>query len=320
MNTPGRGNKYFLCILIYQICLLMALAVIGEYYKPDIEVDLILWSVITQVLFFIPPILLYLGVTGQKISQAVLCEELNLMNIIFIVAISIVVQPLMMWISSITSLFIENNVGAALIEFSNYSFPVVLITIALIPAVFEEVTMRGIILSNYSQVDIKKAALINGFFFGILHLNLSQFFYAAVMGFIFTYLVRYTRSIYSSIISHFVINGSQALLTYWAAGFMEANPSIYEEAAIVEYTLQEMLQVVSAATFMALLFLPLFIFLMRSFINYNKKRNIGVLLTENVMTHLDHNPRVRPLICDWSFWASIVVFVIYIGSIFLNYY
>ena len=48
--------------------------------------------------------------------------------------------------------------------------------------------------------------------FGVMHRNLNQFFYAAVLGVVFCILVEITGSIYASMAAHFAINGWNVLL------------------------------------------------------------------------------------------------------------
>lgn len=48
---------------------------------------------------------------------------------------------------------------------------------------------------------------------GMAHLNFQQFTYAAIMGIIFCYFVYKTGSVFSSMLSHFVINGIQTILS-----------------------------------------------------------------------------------------------------------
>lgn len=76
------------------------------------------------------------------------------------------------------------------------------------------------VLAGYENINIRKAALMTGTFFGILHLDGNQLLYAFVLGIIFAYLVRITGSIYSSMICHFTINGTQVLLSELATKMM----------------------------------------------------------------------------------------------------
>lgn len=303
MNSPARGNRYFLLLLMYELSLSLLASYL--FYEIDIEINMTVWLAASQLLVFLPPVVVYLLITRQKIQQVLPLSELNLINLGLIVLISITVQPLMMFLAALSSLFSENEVSIVVSDLNNGPFFVTLIVIGLMPAVCEEITMRGIVLSNYHQVNIKKAALINGLFFGILHFSANQFLYAAVMGVIFVYLVRYTRSIYASIISHFVINGSQCLLSLWALNITEANPELVEP----EITFAYKVSLIGNMGIVALIFFPVFAYLFHNFIQYNKRRNIGILLTEKVMIQLDQNPYVRPKIFNRSFWCILVFYV-----------
>jgi len=46
-------------------------------------------------------------------------------------------------------------------------------------------------------------------------LNLHQFMYTFLLGIFFAYMVYYTRSIWSAIFSHFLVNGVNVSLMYW---------------------------------------------------------------------------------------------------------
>jgi hypothetical protein len=91
------------------------------------------------------------------------------------------------------------------------------LVVALTPAICEEFTVRGIILSGYKKTNINKAAVITGFMFAVLHLNPSQFLYTFALGVILAYLVSVTDSIFASMICHFIFNGINAVLAWSVA-------------------------------------------------------------------------------------------------------
>ena len=76
------------------------------------------------------------------------------------------------------------------------------------PAITEEITIRGIVLSGYDNKNIYVACIASGLLFGIMHLDPQQFLYATVLGFILALVVRITNSIFASAIIHFIINGT----------------------------------------------------------------------------------------------------------------
>ena len=82
---------------------------------------------------------------------------------------------------------------------------------------------------NYENKNKYVSAIVTGLFFGILHLDPQQFLYAAVLGFILALVVRVTNSIFSSMIMHFIINGTSVtmakLVDYITKGLPVTNQS-----------------------------------------------------------------------------------------------
>lgn len=54
--------------------------------------------------------------------------------------------------------------------------------------------------------------MLSGLVFGLMHLNINQLSYAAVMGIIFALLVEATGSMYSSMLAHFAANSYSVIL------------------------------------------------------------------------------------------------------------
>ncbi|NCA67630.1 MAG: CPBP family intramembrane metalloprotease [Clostridia bacterium] len=86
---------------------------------------------------------------------------------------------------------------------------------ALLPAVFEEFTHRGLLIDAISdrgnEVEI---ILLSGLLFGTMHGNIIQFFYAFIGGCIMAYLVVKTGSIFPAILLHFTNNAMDHLISY----------------------------------------------------------------------------------------------------------
>ena len=89
-------------------------------------------------------------------------------------------------------------------ELIAYPFVVQLLIIAVLPACVEEFVFRGLIYHSYRKNGILGAAVLSGLVFGLMHLNINQLSYAAVMGIIFALLVEATGSMYSSMLAHYI--------------------------------------------------------------------------------------------------------------------
>jgi Predicted metal-dependent membrane protease len=137
-------------------------------------------------------------------------------------------MPIASFLSQVGSLFFKNIVSEVMNQISNTPLLMQLGIVALVPAMCEEMTMRGIVLSGYEKIGRGKAAVVTGLFFGILHMNPQQFLYPFALGILFAYLVRITNSIFSTMLCHFVFNGTQVTLSYLA---LRANPNALQAAS-----------------------------------------------------------------------------------------
>jgi membrane protease YdiL (CAAX protease family) len=210
MKSIYRSNLFMLAIIVSQIAGAIFLSGILQQIFTNSQ-----FLVATQVLFLFVPVLIYFLITGLPIKQTLKLNKLSVLDILIVIAIAVLSQPIASFFASISGLFFEDNVTPVLKELGNISYFKQLGIIALTPAICEELTMRGVVLAGYDKVSRGKAALATGLFFGILHLNPQQFLYAFVLGVIFAYLVRITNSIFSTILCHFTFNGIQVTLLYW---------------------------------------------------------------------------------------------------------
>ena len=99
-------------------------------------------------------------------------------------------------------------------EQNGWTLVLSLIFVALMPAVCEETLHRGMLLNGTRGLGMKKCILINGLMFGLMHLNIEQFFYATLIGFFLGFVVYVTGSIYPCMIIHFMNNGIGVVLSF----------------------------------------------------------------------------------------------------------
>lgn len=108
-----------------------------------------------------------------------------------------------------------SNIISAVTRGSENNLLAMIVGLAVLPAIFEETIFRGILLSGYREENLLKLSLMNGFMFGLFHLNLDQFVYAFALGIILTYLVIITDSILSGMLFHFMFNLSTPLVVFF---------------------------------------------------------------------------------------------------------
>ncbi len=203
-----RVNRYFLVIILISIFAPMALSNLFAKLNLSMPVNLIL----THFLFFIIPAILYILITKQSFKEVLRLNKIGIKEVIIAIAIAFLAQPVMSFFAYIASFFFTNDVSVMLETLNSAPLWLMVLMIGVTPAISEEITVRGIILSGFNFKNKHVAAVMSGLMFGILHMNPHQFMYAFVMGVIFAYMVRAANSIYVSMIAHFTINTTQLLL------------------------------------------------------------------------------------------------------------
>lgn len=257
---------------------------------------------VSLVIYFVP-IALYFFTSKASIIDTFSMKKLKPVNILLVILISIMIQPLLMLISTISAIIFPNNISNVFEVYATYPLWFVILSIAIVPAFCEELFFRGIVFSNYRNVSFFKASLACGFIFGMAHMDGQQFFYAFFMGIVFCYLVYKTGSIFASIISHFTINCSQSLLAY----YIYNSNKISLPAAQTQVTADTLI----AATQSALFTLPLLMLVLYIFHRYNNKH---LLLETEVavdFTSLPTNDKIinAPLVIN---------FIVFVYMLFIS--
>lgn len=209
MTRTYRTNLFVLCMMLNQLLL----SFLWPYIVYAFSLDFVGQMIFTQLLTFILPIIIFFTITKEPIKQTLNIHPLQLKNVFLIILLSFFIQPFMSFLSSITAVFFPNEVGQLFLEVGkNTNTFLLIIAMAVSPAICEELFFRGVTLDGYKNIGIIKACIFTGLMFGLMHLDGQQFLYAFIMGILFCYLVYKTKSIFASMLAHFTINASQTLL------------------------------------------------------------------------------------------------------------
>lgn len=120
-----------------------------------------------------------------------------------------------MYISSFLTAFITMGIsiikGDELINpaaeaITNGNYIVTLIYVAIVAPIVEEMIFRKFMLNKLRRFGDLPAILVTGLAFGLFHFNFAQFFYAAVLGFLFAYITIRSNTIRYSVLLHMLIN------------------------------------------------------------------------------------------------------------------
>ena len=243
---------------------------------------------LTQVvLMVVLPLFLFSKFKKQPVKQTLSdfsIRKISSKGILISIGIGLVVFILNIFISTFFSYFLEllgyhNNFASSTTSSSIGSFFLTLLTVAVLPAICEEFTHRGLLLSEYKKLGFKKAVILSGLMFGLIHLNINQFFYATIIGMVLAVVTLYSRSIFPAMIIHFMNNGLNVYFSFAKArGIFGAN--FYEKLFSFLFGGSMFSNIITTIVSLTLL-IYLLCFLMTSLLKINIKTSLKTF-TENM--------------------------------------
>lgn len=222
MNRVKEINRVFLGTILILIP--------GSYLSTllyEKTNNYILVLLLSQFVLILPT-LIYLLIKKVNVGKLIRFHKIRLSNLVLLILFSYLILPLMNLINAISMMYVQNDTAAIISDIANNnSFYLTLFMVAFVPAVFEEAVYRGVFYNEYRNVNRLKGIILSGFLFGIMHGNINQFSYAFVMGIVFAFLIEATNSILSSMVVHFIINGTSVVLLYLYPKLLTLLENIY---------------------------------------------------------------------------------------------
>lgn len=102
-----------------------------------------------------------------------------------------------------------------------------LFTMAVLPALLEEMIYRGYILRTLRPYGNLVAVLISSLLFSLMHGNLRQIPFAFIVGLILGLLYVSTNNIWLAIVVHFTNNAISVLMEYFSFSLPQANQNLF---------------------------------------------------------------------------------------------
>ncbi|WP_300888316.1 type II CAAX endopeptidase family protein [uncultured Clostridium sp.] len=271
MKKVLKANTYFLIVMFLQLFLPIHLI-----FKLFNITDIKLMLFISHIITFIFPAIIYLIVTKQSARDVLKLNKLYFKDILLIILLAFVCQPIMTFFSLISQFFFENEIGNFVTNIVESPYIVLLLLIAVLPAITEEITIRGIVLSGYEDKNIYLSCIITGLLFGIMHLDPQQFLYATVLGVILALVVRITNSIFASILMHFLINGTSITLQKLLSLVTQSDLIVEQstEISLKSLEIQEKVFMAGFYGIIALAFGIVVYFIIKKLVDLNIKRGV----------------------------------------------
>lgn len=221
MNEVRKVNWFILATILFVLVMSVPMS-----YVKSVTVNVFLAAFI-----YLLPLLVYYIIWGRK-EDCIMLKKVKIGVVLKCALLYLCVLPVMTLLNAISMLYSSNEAADVLTSMTGSSTPffMSLLVTAIIPPICEELTYRGVIYGTYRKVNPLGAIVMTGVLFGLMHGNLNQFTYAAVLGMFFCMVVEATDSVVTSIIIHTLINGFSVCLYYALDYLAQWVVSIYEEA------------------------------------------------------------------------------------------
>ncbi|MCQ2602532.1 MAG: CPBP family intramembrane metalloprotease [Clostridia bacterium] len=242
MKRQYAASFAYLIVVIMTLVLRVTGAV-GIYDLVHIDSGYYFTLIVQLLIFFALPTALYL-LTSENTANCrinALCCDFGIKKVgLCDMALSIGIGICMIYIATVVS-FLWNAVLSS-IGFTSSSTKteytsvgvlfLELIMTAVLPAIFEEYTHRGLLFAGYRQFGWK-VVLLSALLFALMHQNIKQTGYTFFDGIVLALLAYYTGSILPSICVHFLNNAVSVLWDYgeytggWLSFMDKANAWLY---------------------------------------------------------------------------------------------
>lgn len=160
-------------------------------------------------------------ICGVKLRETFRIRSIRPVSLVFIFLIAFCSFPIISLLNVLSMFFVENEVAGVAMDMYPHGLFLSMLVMAAMPAVGEEVLMRGVIYRSYQRKSPIFALFASAVIFGLIHMNFNQMPYAIFLGIIMVLLVEATDSILSSMFLHFLINGFSTVAGYITANIVE---------------------------------------------------------------------------------------------------
>ena len=198
-----KVNIFFPCLLFLYLALDIGYVVLK---KAGVINPPAFFNMIFSELLVLLIVIIYLLIVRVNPFKEFRIKVVKPLDCILCIISGYLLIPIMMIINVISSLFTPNYAQTTLSETLSFPFWAQVVMIAVIPAMVEEFTFRGLFYGSYRRNAGFAAIALSGLLFGCFHLNFNQCLYATVLGMFFAVISEACGSIVGSMLAHFAIN------------------------------------------------------------------------------------------------------------------
>jgi len=131
--------------------------------------------------------------------------------------------PVVIFVNSLSMLFVDNTAELLSGDVTKEPIWSMILLIGIVGPFIEETVFRGYLFQSFRVTGrIMGSVILSAVLFGLMHMNINQACYAAVLGIFLALAVEASGSVFASMIIHMLFNSVEVLLMYLAADLQSA--------------------------------------------------------------------------------------------------
>jgi membrane protease YdiL (CAAX protease family) len=214
-----KGIRWLLLFVFYLQFLIPVLLELKWDKYTDVPVPEFLLVMSIQLFAVFVPCVVFIYLNNASVKESFKLKNITLLQGVMCAFIGITAQSVASILNVPALIFIKSKTG----QFPSSTVPapqnvgqllLFLITVAMVPAIFEELLMRGIVLTATQNKGYRASLFIGGLYFALLHNQIESIAGHFFLGVLLCYIVWMTQSVFGGIIAHFCFNSSGMLLHY----------------------------------------------------------------------------------------------------------
>lgn len=266
-TVEKRRPKILEVNYLYMVVAILLILVSSSFNFKSLYAQIIA----TQYPVILLPMILFIIIRKYKFKEVLRLNKITLKQTLLSIMIPIFAYPVALFFNYISiiiiSLFGEIQPPPFPVPQTIGMFSIGLILFAITPGICEEIMFRGVLLSAYERIGMKKAIIITGLLFGLFHFDVQNFLGPAFLGILFAYMVYKTNSIYTTMIAH-AINNMIALTLLKLADIVQSIEGV--QAQVVVPATRDLLIAFAFLTMVAVSSALVVYFLLKSLSKSNK--------------------------------------------------
>lgn len=226
LSARQGGLLFSAMMILYLIISVFGQAVIMLLRKENSVIGISISATFSSLAIVVATLLIKTN-SNEKLFDACGVKKFNPLYILLALLFSLSMFFGLGFINgSIAELFSGWGIKVPSISFplDNFGqFIIFSIVFALLPAIFEEVFFRGVILKSLDGAGVVASSLICALFFALYHCSVAQLVYQFIYGIGLCLLVKLSKSVVPAMISHFINNFGVILIQY-----LKLNVNLYD--------------------------------------------------------------------------------------------